>query len=289
MNSSNSSKPPSTDGFNKPKPKSLRVKTGRRAGGQTGHQGHNIELPHEPDEVIDHLPPKCAGCPNLVDCASGGVFRCGESRYVIDAVMTTRVTEHRRMVADCPLAAAKQGSSSEEPASGSFPEDLTAHIQYGDSFVVVAGLLNTFGAVSDIRTSRLLRSFFDVTISPGTVVSMTSRCAGKVSDVLGSIRERLLESKVNNADETGMPVNGRICWNHIVCNPGYTLQTLSRKRGTEGMDESGILQNYDGTLVHDCWPSYWKYDSMRHAVCNAHILRELNGIEEQEPGHTWPG
>ncbi len=282
MNSSNSSKPPSSDGYRKPNPRSLRRKTGRRPGGQPGHEGHGIRLPHAPDETIDHLPMKCTDCPNLKDCASGSVFSCAESRYVIDAVMLTKVTEHRRMDADCPLA------GSEADLSGSLPGNLTAHIQYGDSFTVVAGLLDTFGAVSDDRISQLLRSFFGVTLSPGTVVNMTARCADKVSETLEGISGKIAETKVNHRDETGLRVNGKLQWVHTASTDGHTRQIIGPKRGKEGIESNGEIRNFKGVIVHDCWESYWNYENSKHATCGAHLLRELNGIEEMEPGHRWP-
>ena len=65
QNSQNSSKPPSSDGYHKPSPKSQRTKTGRKPGGQKGHQGNNMTIPHAPDEVMKHLPEKCKTCPHL--------------------------------------------------------------------------------------------------------------------------------------------------------------------------------------------------------------------------------
>ena len=285
MNSSNSSKPPSTDGYRKPKPRSLRAKSGLRPGGQPGHKGHNIEIPHEPDEVIDHLPDRCLCCPRLAECHSDGNISCEDSRFLIDAVMLTKVTEHRRMVANCPMCT----SDTREPISGSLPEDLKAHVQYGDSFTVIAGLLDTYGAISDFRISQLLRSFFGVSLSPGTVVNMTARCARKLAPTLEKIRDKVAASKVNNLDETGFNVNGKTHWVHVASTPEYTIQTLSTKRGAEGIRANGIIQDFKGVAVHDCWPSYWMFDQIEHAVCCAHLLRELNGIEEMEPGHRWPG
>lgn len=85
QNSSNSSKPPSTDGFKQPKPHSLRKKSGLKSGGQDKHKGANLNLPHEPDEVKQHLPEKCKTCGNLQACvAAGTVFECSSSRFVID-------------------------------------------------------------------------------------------------------------------------------------------------------------------------------------------------------------
>ena len=56
------------------------------------------------------------------------------------------------------------------------------------------------------------------------------------------------------------------------------------------MEDIGYLPGFHGTLVHDCWASYWKHPGgVTHAVCCAHLPRELTGIEENHPEYTWPG
>ncbi len=95
LNSTNSSKPPSSDGYEKPKPKSRRQPSGKKSGGQPGHNSSHMEIPHEPDEVLEHLPEKCERCPFKAACKANGNFACTESRYVVDVLVTTKVTEHQ--------------------------------------------------------------------------------------------------------------------------------------------------------------------------------------------------
>ena len=85
QNSNNSSKPTSSDGYKKsPKKRSLRKTSGLKAGGQKGHKGAHLSVPHAPDEVKNHIPEKCKCCSNLTSClASDNVFECDSSRYVI--------------------------------------------------------------------------------------------------------------------------------------------------------------------------------------------------------------
>ncbi len=61
-NSQNSNKPPSSDGYRKPPPKSLRKKSGRRSGGQEGHPGNTLAMVEVPDDIVEHWPAQCAGC-----------------------------------------------------------------------------------------------------------------------------------------------------------------------------------------------------------------------------------
>ena len=132
LNSTNSSKPPSSDGYAKPKPKSRRQHSGKKPGGQQGHTGSHMEIPHEPDEVLQHLPEKCQSCPHLSSCQANENFTCTESRYVVDVVVTTKVTEHQTLQPNnCPC--------DENDLQAHFPEGVKAYLKSGDSVTVLAG------------------------------------------------------------------------------------------------------------------------------------------------------
>lgn len=280
--SHNSSKPPSSDGYKKPSPKSQRKKTGRSIGGQKGHPGNHMSIPHEPDAVVDHHPDKCLSCPRLPECIQEKRFGCTESRYVVDVEVKTTVTEHRSLnTCECPMG--------ENLSKGNFPEAVKAHVQYGNSVSVLVGLLSTYGAVSAMRIHTLVGSLLGVKLSTGTVMSMVSKCAKKVGPIMKIIQRLIASGKVGNFDETGARLNGLLNWVHNSSTPLYTYQTINKKRGKIGIDANGVLPNFSGVAMHDCWSPYWKYDGIIHAICNAHLLRELTGIEENEPDHTWAG
>ena len=278
-NSRNSSKPPSSDGYEKPPaPKSLRDKTGRKSGGQEGHEGSNLAQA-KPDHVIPCMPSKCANCPRHDECQAKA--KVLERRQVFDAVVKIEVTEYDKLrVTNCPL----HGWTRE----GSFPEGVTAAVQYGENLQALVVALNTVGAVSICRTQEILSNVFNVPLSEGTITSMVSRCAGKLPETLARIGRLVTGSDVDHADETGFRVEGKLHWAHVLCNGAYTLISLSGKRGWEGMEEIGFLPLFHGILVHDCWASYWKCPGVTHAICCAHLLRELTGIEENQPEFTWP-
>lgn len=282
MNSSNSSKPPSTDGYAKPKPRSLRAKTGRKPGGQPGHAGHNMTIPHEPDLFEEHLPARCGGCPRKDGCKADGMLSCSDRRYVVDVVTTTVVTEHSLFEARCPM-----GDAGESVIRGRFPDGVSAHVQYGSGTRAIVSVLDTNGAMSDSRISTLMRDLFGITLSPGTVVSMTSECADAVRGTVEKVRREIAGSPVGNFDETGARVNGALRWIHVSSTPTCTHLTISEKRGKEGIDRNGVLPGFTGRAVHDCFTAYDGYTDATHAVCCAHLLRETIGIEELEPDHAW--
>ena len=278
-NSKNSSKPPSSDGYAK-KPGSTRGKSGKKQGGQEGHDGTSLAQ-RMPDRVVGCMPQKCAKCPHHDECMAKA--KVTGSRQVIDAVVTAEVVQYDRYrVTNCPL----HGWSRE----GRFPEGVNGPVQYGDNLQALVVALNTVGAVSIARTHEILANVFGVPLSAATIKTMVSRCAGRLGDAIPEIGSRLMGSSVDNADETGIRVDGKLQWAHVLCNGRYTLIRLHPKRGWEAMEDIGYLPGFHGTLVHDCWASYWKHPGgITHAVCCAHLLRELTGIEENHPEYTWPG
>ena len=277
-NSKNSSKPPSSDGYAK-KPTSLRGKSDKKQGGQEGHEGSNLSQ-RKPDRIVGCMPSKCSKCPRHDECMAKA--KVTESRQVIDAVVTTEVVQYNKCrVTNCPL----RGWSRD----GRFPEGVNGPMQYGDNLQSLVVSLNTVGAVSIARTHEILANVFDIPLSTATIKSMISRCAGKLADVIPEIGNRLINSDVDNADETGIRVDKKLHWAHVLCNDKYTLITTHQKRGWQAMEDIGYLLRFHGILIHDCWAPYWKHPGgITHAICCAHLLRELTGVQENHPEYTWP-
>jgi len=277
MNSRNSSKPPSSDGLDKPTPKSLKQPTGKKPGGQAGHPGTHLNATIEPDEIILYTPSACLNCPNHDDCVSRACI--GETRQVIDAIVTVKVTAHQSLVLDCPLRGV--------PQKGEFPDDIKAVVQYGENLQALVVALNTIGAVSVNRTHEILSSVFSIPLSTGTVSNMVSRCANGLTGIVDYIHGKIAAARIGHFDETGTRVDGKTMWVHNASNSGYTYLTINEKRGQEGMDDAGVLPIFAGTAIHDCWGPYWKYRNCLHGLCCAHLLRELIGVEDNHAEQTW--
>lgn len=276
-NSRNSSKPPSTDGYEKPSPTSLRGKSGKKQGGQKGHDGTCLSAICEPDKVETHMPSGCAGCPYYVECKGRACIT--EKRTVIDANVNVEITEHQVVEIDCPLK--------KEKLRGSFPLDVRGPIQYGENLQALVVALNTVGALSICRTHEILGNVFNIPLSTGVISNIVHRCAESVTETVDAIAEKIKGLALTHFDETGTRVEGKLQWVHNASDARYTHLDLSPKRGSAGMDEIGILPEFCGIAVHDCWAPYWKYPEVTHAVCNAHILRELTGILQNHPEQTW--
>lgn len=120
-NSKNSSKPPSSDGFKKPATKSLQKTSGKKAGGQNGHQGTHLAVITAPDKIVKHMPSACEGFPHYQICK--GTACIAEKRHVIDAVVTVNVTEHQAL--ELPICMLYG-----DTRRGAFPSDVKAAVQY---------------------------------------------------------------------------------------------------------------------------------------------------------------
>jgi transposase len=276
MNSKNSSKPPSSD-VNKPAPKSLKKPSGKKPGGQPGHAGSHFNITLEPDEIILHMPPACLNCPSHDECASRACV--GETRNVVDAVVTVKTTAHQSLVVVCPLSGMSR--------KGMFPDDIKAKMQYGENLQALVVALNTVGAVSVNRTHEIISGIFGVPLSTGTIVNMVNRCADGLTDIIEIIRQKVIGSEVGHFDETGTNVGGKNHWVHGASTSLFTHLSISGKRGFDGMEAGEVLPYFTRIAVHDCWPAYWKYLLVLHALCNAHILRELVAAEERQPERKW--
>lgn len=244
-----------------------------------------MSVPHAPDEVKCHIPSKCQCCPNLKTCvASGDVFTCAESRYVIETKTITHVVEHQSMVAtNCPYGC----HGKDEKLAGEFPADVRGYVQYGNSVTVLVALLSTYGAVAYNRIHVLLNELFSISLSTGTISSMVKRCSDKIASVMEKIRELLKDSDVVNFDGTGLRALGKLFWVHNSSNDEYTYQSANEKRGSIGMEDNGVLSDFTGIAVHDGCPSYQNFEQIEHALCCAHLLRELNAARENEENHIW--
>ena len=273
MNSSNSSKPPSSDIYKKPTPKSLRKSTGKKAGGQEGHEGHGLSFTRTPDETIRHMPEKCNACPNVTFCQ--GNEKTVQTSRVFDVVINTKLTEHQVIQKACPIMGG-------ETITAEMPAGITGTVQYGEGICALVATLYTRGVMSYGRIAEFMEGAFNIPLSEGTISNILLNCVCRLAPVMPKIKDELIQSDVIHNDETGIRVDTKNHWAHVASNEFYTYITVSERRGQIGMDEGGILPVFSNTSVHDCYGSYFKYESIRHGLCNDHVLRELQGVTDNQ-------
>ena len=274
-NSSNSSKPPSSDGLNR-RTKSQRCKSNKKPGAQVGHVGKGLLQREKPDLIVIHAPALCHGCGRHLQDVPG---QCAEKRQVFDVPQPkVEVTEHRVEEKRCPCCGVTTRAD--------FPESIRGPVQYGERVQALAAYFAHQHFVPVDRVCQILQDIFEVDVSPGTCASIDEQLYQRLEAFENSLREHLLASRVLHFDETGIRCEKRLHWIHVASSQTATLYGMYAKRGQEAMDKMGILQNFTGAAVHDHWFPYFSYEQVRHCLCNAHHLRELTFVKEQE-GEKW--
>ena len=271
LNSSNSSKPPSTDPNRIRKSRQAKGKR-RKPGGQRGHKGSRLE-PVENPTVIEEI---------LIDRRTlpSGTWKSDgfDKRQVFDIEVSFTVTEYQAEVlrnerGECFVA--------------EFPEGVTEAAQYGIGVKSTSVYLSQFQLIPQARVQDLLATQYGLPVTKGSVNNFNVLAAKKLRewDFEDWLRASLVSDPVLHADETGTNINGVRYWIHCLCNESYTYFHVDPKRGSEAMERMGILANFNGQLVHDHWKPYFLY-LCTHVLCNAHHLRELERAFELD-GQKW--
>ena len=268
--SSNSSKPPSSDGLKK-KPKSLRTKSDKKPGGQLGHKGHGLAQKSNPDVVVTHTPVSCDDCGSDLNKVDGS---CVEKRQVIELPQPRiEVTEHRLEEKKCPCCGRINRAI--------FPDTIKGPVQYGERVQVLVAYFAHQHFIPTERVCQIFEDVFSIPISPGTCSNVDEKLFQQLESFEKGLKAYLLASRLLYFDETGMRCEKKLCWVHVASSEKATLYTIHAKRGQEAMTAAGILPQFQGFAVHDHWHPYFSFKAI-HVLCNAHHLRELTFVHEQE-------
>lgn len=266
LNSSNSGKPPASDGFKKPsRVNNQREKTGRKSSGQAGHEGTTLRQVPIPDKVVDHCPPVCTGCGSALSLEQ--TLR-HQKRQVFDlAKPVVQVTEHRAHSCGC-LACGTE-------TQAAFPAEVTAATQYGATVEALVVYLQAWQLIPEDRLAELRKDVFGVDVATSTLAAMGQRKAQEFTGLAAHIEQQVKHAAVKHLDETGYRVAGVWQWLHVASTCLLTCYRTSAKRGA-------MLTGVRGTIVHDFWRSYLTMVGVLHALCNAHHLRELKALMDIE-------
>ncbi len=267
LNSSNSGKPPSSDGLRNPaRVASLRERSAKKPGGQKGHAGETLRQSSEPDAIVDHFPSICSGCggaltPGMaLDHAARQVHDLPEPRPLV-------VTEHRAHVCQCAGCGAR--------TRGTFPEGVNAPAQYGARIAAFAVYLMHQQLLPQKRLVALMIDLLGVRIAAATIEGMSRACAARLKGFSETVRGLVADAPVKHMDETGFRIGGKTQWLHVACTILLTFYRTCAKRGS-------LLAGMTGIVVHDHWKPYYTMTGVLHALCNAHHLRELKALVEIE-------
>jgi transposase len=267
LDSSNSGKPPSSDGLKKPpRVGSLRERSGKKSGGQKGHRGETLRRSEAPDAIIDHYPQACGACGAALSAAMATdhiarqVFDLPEPRPLI-------VTEHRAHGCRCA------GCGTETRAD--FPERVAAPVQYGPRIGAFVLYLLHYQLLPEKRLAQLMADLFGVNLVTATIARISRDCAQRFQGFAEAVRDHVAAAPVKHMDETGFRIGAKTQWLHIASTIRLTFYRVSPKRGS-------LLAAVIGIVVHDHWKPYYTMTGVLHALCNAHHLRELKALVEIE-------
>jgi transposase len=270
LNSSNSGKPPSSDGLHKPKreprTRSLREASGKRPGGQKGHTGETLRQVAEPDHTADHVPETCPACGAALTAAMSIGYG---TRQVFDLPepQPLTVTEHRAHTCRCGHCG--------ERVRAAFPDGVTAPVQYGPRIAALVVYLLHYQLLPEDRLAEAMADLFGVRLVAATIARMSRSYAERFQGFADAVCALVKAAPVKHLDETGFRVGGTTQWLHIACTLGLVFYRVSPKRGS-------LSQGVTGIVVHDHWKPYYTLEGVLHALCNAHHLRELQALVEIE-------
>lgn len=278
-NSSNSSKPPSSDAGSTKSTRSenanrsTRRAMGRKQGKQPGASGYTLSRVTEPDVVVTHRPERCRGCNGSLD---GSVVVGVTARQVFDVPdPVVVVTEHRVVRVRCRCGC---------ETAVEFPPDATAPACYGPSIKAHAIYLMCAQHLPRERCALALRDLFGVAVSTGTLDNWMREAADGLDGFVAAVTEQLHDAPVVHADETSVRSGKAALWVHVCSTALLTLLHVGRR--DKATVEAGPLGGYTGTIAHDRLAMYFGYGT-GHVLCNAHILRSLNELLPNHRHHAW--
>lgn len=268
-NSSNSSIPPSKDENRPARNQSLRKRSGKNPGGQAGHEGETLQMTATPDDFIDHSPDYCQACGNSL---SGFPGQLEGRRQVVDIPDIQAVwTEHRQYSKQCSCG---------HTTVTAFPKPVKAPVQFGPGVEALVCYLHGRQYIPYARMQELVRDSYGISISQGSIDNMIKRFAGKAENAYGRIKEEVISSRVVGSDETGIKINGKKHWAWTWQDVKNTFISISPSRGIQAIKDQ-FTGNMAGTILcHDAWRAHLWVDCKGHQLCCAHLLRELNYLNE---------
>jgi transposase len=268
-NSGTSNTPPSHQ-IGRSNTQNFRVKTNRKPGGQSGHEGNTLKMKEFADKTIDHIPQYCHDCGFDLGQATA-IFKVSRQEVIIPPVQALYV-EHRSYSKVCAHCG--------KVCTGAMPTHLKGPIQYGAGIEVLVSYLSVYQHMPYYRITVLLKDLFSLPISEGTVDNMLKRTAQKALPLYDNIRERLQQSHVVGSDETGSRFGGKKGWFHVWQTTGLTFIVASMNRGYQTIKEY-FADGFPLTVyVSDCWAAQLKVTALAHQLCIAHLLRELRNFED---------
>ncbi len=219
-----------------------------------------------------------SACENCGCDLSSTACECVERRTLVDIVFEKTVEHIDAELKKCP--------DCNEITKAVFPVGFSGPLQYGNGIKAYVVQLLVAQMLSLSRTAEMVASIIGPVISEATLLGYVMRLYLALEQWEVNAKNHLLKAKCINTDETGFKVDKSNYWIHVYSAGDITLKLLHKKRGTDAIEEFGIIPAYGGIIVHDCWASYLSYEHLKHGLCGSHILRELQFAIDAN-GYRW--
>ncbi len=269
-NSSNSSKPPSSDGLKKPpRTSSLREKGKHKSGGQPGHKGETLKQVETPDIIKKHRLSSCPGCEKSLVLSP--IIKLIKRQVFDIPVPKIQVTEHQAEVKYCDCC--------NKMVTALFPDKITAQVQYGEIIRSWCVYYQYQHFIPEDRLQQLFKDMYGVSLATASISNYNNTAYQALEGFEKNILSMAKTAQVKHLDETGFRVGGKTQWLHTLSTNTLTYYHVSPKR-------KSLIDGLEGIVVHDHWRPYYQIPDVKHALCNQHHLRELKALIEHDR-ETW--
>lgn len=271
-NSKNSSIPPSKDENRVLPNQSLRVKSGKKVGGQPGHKGHTLQMIDSPTETVVLKSNICSKCGNNI---TNNTFVLSEKRQVIDIPpIVPLVREYQSFSTICNCGTCNKAE---------FPDEITAPVQYGSTVQALAVYMNTRQYVPFARIKEFFSCVTGIQMSEGTIQNMLKKMAVKATPFYNQIKAEIEVAQVLGGDETSFRCNGKKGWYWVLQNNKLTFIHASDNRGFATLNLLFPNGLPNAIVVHDAYAAWFQLLTAGHQLCLAHLQRDLNYLTQIDP------
>ena len=270
QNSTNSSRPPSSDPPGTPAPPP-RSPSGRRRGAQPGHPAHQRALvpPEQVDQVVAHWPARCQHCQAPLDAAP--TWAVGEPvRHQVTELPPVRaeVIEHQLHRVRCP------GCGGETRAK--LPPEVPAGA-FGPRLQAAVALLSGRYRLSRREVAAVCGDLLGAPLAVGSVDGLCRATAAALAEPVAELAAAIREAPTAHADETGWKQGGQCQWLWVVTTTLLTVFTVAASRGS-GVIQGLLGKDFGGRLVSDRWSAYTWLPLEQRQVCWAHLRRDFEAL-----------
>ena len=277
-NSGNSSVSPSKDPMGdeiKRRTSSLREKSGKKSGGQPGHEGNTRMMSTQPDETEDMQPNYCRECGRELSDIEG-VEEYREECVGVRIIPVVKRLRFLKKTCTCGCCNRVEYTRRKNPV----------YLSSGIRALVV--YLNIVMCMPYNRIKSFLHDVMRIDLSEGSIRNFIERAGDKADAICDRIASELVKSPVAGADESGFYINGKLNWAWILQNPRLTLTWIAKGRGAKEMDDRFGQNALENTvLTTDRHSAYFSMKVKGHQICIAHLLRNLNYLNDLDRNQNW--